>query len=68
MFVYVCLCLFMFVYVCSEYSWSEVNRVCTVCNLLSLAVTRYSDLVSSDLWDLITCRDGRSNENETLKN
>jgi len=36
-------------------SWSRVVRVCTVCNLLNLLVGKYTDLIDSELWDLITC-------------
>ena len=39
----------------SEYSWSEINKVCTVCNLLHLVVSKYPDLIQPQVWDLITC-------------
>jgi len=39
----------------SEHSWSDVNKVCVVMNLLNLVVTKYSELINSQVWDLITC-------------
>ena len=39
----------------SENSWSEINKVCTVCNLLQLVISKYPDLIQPHVWDLITC-------------
>jgi len=35
--------------------WSVVNRVCSVINLLNLAVNKFQDSISSNMWDLIMC-------------